>query len=203
MMAPASQANTAAEEIIEETMQTADEVGATATNDIALLSFDWHVPDRLPYHARQNVLAWTCDVRPIIVDGVLHEDHYLAFSANVSTNPAVIEIEYAGIIDGLPYRELSNVVTSSYPASSVITLQSGSHTCFWFRCKVPDFAINARRDWSGEALFGSATAGGGFDLVGLLQVDADGDVYVGRTGTWAIGGQECTWTNGILIEAAK
>lgn len=188
---------------IDAAREVTDQIEQIATNDVAYISFDWHADTRQPYHSRQNVLAWTCDVRPITIDGVLHEDHFLAFSSGVSTNPAVIEIEYAGLVDGQPYRELSNVVTSSYPASSIVTLQSGSHTCFWFRCKVPPFAVGARRDWSGEALFGSASAGGGFDLVGLLQVDDNGDVYVGRTGTWTIGGQNCTFTNGILIEASQ
>ena len=190
------------EQTLETTALTADSLEATATNDVTFISFDWHAPDRQPYHARQNVLAWTCAVRPIEIEGVLHEDHFIEFSAGVSTNPAVIEIEYAVTRDdGEIYREFANVVTSSYPHTEVVNLQSGSHTCYWFRCRVPGFAVDSIRDWSGEALFGSPSAGSGFDLVGVLQVDDDGHVYEGKSGTYTIGGVQVTYTNGIMVEA--
>lgn len=203
-LAPTAGRTDAAAEAVEEAERGADDLEATATNEVNYISFDWHAPDRQPYHARQNVLAWTCEVRPIEVGGQLHEDHFIEFSAGVSTNPAVIEIEYAMTQkDGQVYRELANVVTSSYPHTEVVNLQSGAHTCYWFRCRVPQFAATAVRDWSGEALFGSSTGGAGFDLVGILQVDDNGQVYVGESGTYMLGGTQCVYTNGIMVEAAQ
>lgn len=171
------------------------------TNGIVTLSFDWHAPNRLPYHERQNVLAWTASVVPTNIAGVLYEDHFVAFNAGASTNPAVILIEYAGRReDGSIERYSAPVVTNSYPDTSVVTLQSGAYTCYWFRVAVPAAFTNSVRDWNGEALFGSpAGSGKGFDLLGTLVVDDGNDVWVGATTNHVLGGVTNEFRNGINI----
>lgn len=173
----------------------------TSTNDVVTLSFSWHAPDRLPYHERQNVLAWTALVVPTNIAGTLYEDHYVSFNAAASTNPAVILIEYARRRDdGTVERYSSEVVTNSYPLTSVVTLQSGSHTCYWFRCPVPSAFTNDVRDWNGEALFGSPSGSGrGFDLLGTLVVDDGNEVWAGATTNLFIGGATNEFKNGINV----
>lgn len=179
-----------------------DEVEAvTASNDVVTISFDWHAPDRLPYHERQNVLAWTAQVVPTNIAGVLYEDHYVCFNAAASTNPAVILIEYARTVDGGTVERYSSaVVTNSYPETSVVELQSGSHTCYWFRCPVPAAFTNELRDWNGEALFGSPSGSGrGFDLLGTLVVDDGDDIWVGASTNHVFGAITNEFKNGINV----
>jgi len=192
-----TQAAAAANEV---TRAALEEVEAT-TNDVWTFSFDWHAPQRLPYHERQNVLAWTAQVVPTNIAGTLYEDHYVAFNSQASTNPAVILIEYAGKDDaGNVVRYSADVVTNSFPATSVVTLQSGSYTCYWFRCAVPAAFIDVPRDWNGEALFGSpAGSGKGFDLLGTLVVDDGDDIWVGATTNAVLGGVTNEFRNGINV----
>jgi hypothetical protein len=176
------------------------EVEAT-TNEVWTLSFDWHAPNRLPYHERQNVLAWTVTVAPTNIDGVLYEDHFVSFNSSASTNPAVILIEYAGKDEaGNITRYSASVVTNSFPDTSVVTLQSGSYICYWFRCAVPLPFVNSVRDWNGEALFGSPHGSGkGFDLLGTLVIDDGNDVWVGATTNHVFGSVTNVFKNGINI----
>lgn len=171
-------------------------------NPEAVLSFDWHSPDRLPEHDRQNVLARTVWVTPTNIAGVLYEDHYVAFNAAASTNPAVILIEYAGRgNDGTVVREQAETVTNSYPNTVVLSLQSGSHTCYWFRCNVPVAFTNRLRDWNGEAIFGAPDGSGkGFDLLGTIVIDDGGDLWLGATTNMVIGSITNTVKNGIILE---
>lgn len=150
-------------------------------------------------------MAWTCKVAETNIGGVLCEDHYVAFNATASTNPAVIEVEYAATMpDGSIYRETSNVITSSYPEASIVELQSGSHTCYWFRCAVPAFARDRARDWCGEALFGAPSGSAhGFDMLGVLHIDTDNNVWVGRTGEFDIGGSHCVFSNGVCLAVTE
>lgn len=174
----------------------------SATNNIVTLSFDWHAAQRLPWNEKQNVLAQTVLVAPTNISGVLYEDHYVAFNSSASTNPAVILIEYARRLDdGSIERESARVVTNSYPFTSVVSLQSGNYTCYWFRCAVPVAFTNAVRDWSGEALFGSpAESGRGFDLLGTLVIDDGNEVWAGATTNVVIGSQTNVFRNGIRTE---
>lgn len=192
-----TQAAAAANEV---TRAALEEVEA-ATNEVWTFSFDWHAPQRLPYHERQNVLAWTAQVVPTNIAGTLYEDHYVAFNSQASTNPAVILIEYAGKDDaGNVVRYSADVVTNSFPVTSVVTLQSGSYTCYWFRCAVPAAFVGSTRDWNGEALFGSpAGSGKGFDLLGTLVVDDGDDIWVGATTNAVLGGVTNEFRNGINI----
>lgn len=178
---------------------------AVATHSVATLSFDWSARERLPYHDAQNVLASTCAVVATNIGGVLYEDHFVEFNATASTNPAVILIEYARTLDnGTVERYSQKTVTNSYPATSVLNLQSGAHTCYWFRCAVPEAFTNCVRDWNGEALFGSPSdSGHGFDLLGTLVVDDGNEVWVGATTNIVAGGITNAVKNGIILEAQK
>jgi hypothetical protein len=190
-----------AQESVAQAEADLDEVDAvTASNDVVTLSFDWHAPDRLPYHERQNVLAWTAQVVPTNINGTLYEDHYIAFNASASTNPAVILIEYAQQTPAGIVRYSSEVTTNSFPDTTVVELQSGSHTCYWFRCPVPTAFTNELRDWNGEALFGSPSGSGrGFDLLGTLVVDDGDDIWVGATTNIFMGGITNEFRNGINV----
>lgn len=185
--------------------QAADDLAAAsaATNAaIVTLSFDWHAPDRLPYHAAQNVMAYVPWVFTTNINGVAYEDHCVAFNAVASTNPAVILIEYARTLDdGTVERHTSGVVTSSYPHTRTVELSSGSYECYWFRCAVPVDYTNSVRNWSGEALFGAPyDSGKGFDLLGTLVVDDGNDVWVGANTNMVIGGVTNIVRNGAITE---
>lgn len=175
-----------------------------ASNRVATISFDWHSPDRLPMHDRQNVLGRTVQVIPTNINGALCEDHYVAFSAQATTNPAVILIEYARTMDdGTVERYSAKTVTNSYPVRVLVTVQSGTHTCYWFRCEVPAAFTASVRDWNGEALFGSPQdSGKGFDLLGTLVVDDGDNVWVGANTNMVIGGLTNTVRNGIITEGS-
>jgi len=165
------------------TNTAAQAVAFVATNHTVTYSFDWHSPNRLPYHDRRNVLGRTVKVAATNIAGVLYEDHYVAFNERATTNPAVILIEYARTLDdGSIERYSSPTITNSYPIMVPVELQSGSHTCYWFRCEVPLAFTNCVRDWNGEALFGSPTGSGkGFDLLGTLVIDDGDNIWEGAT----------------------
>lgn len=175
------------------------------SNEVWTLSFDWHAPDRLPHHERQNVLGWTAAVIPTNIAGTLYEDHYVAFNSNASTNPAVILIEYAQTTPQGVVRYSAEVVTNSYPDTAVVNLQSGAHTCYWFRVAVPAAFVGSVRDWNGEALFGSPSGSGrGFDLLGTLVIDDGDDIWVGATTNHVFGAVANEFKNGINVtEAAQ
>jgi hypothetical protein len=174
------------------------------TNNVVTLSFDWHSPNRLPYHDRQNVLGRTVWVQPTNILGVLYEDHYVAFNESATTNPAVILIEYARDLgNGTVERYSSATITNSFPVMFPIAVQSGVHTCYWFRCEVPAAFINCCvRDWNGEALFGSPDGSEkGFDLLGTLLIDDGDNIWEGATTNMVVNGVTNTVKNGIILEA--
>jgi len=184
---------------------TAAQVEAfVSTNDVVTFSFDWHSPNRLPYHDRQNVLGRTVLVHPTNILGTLYEDHYVAFNEAATTNPAVILIEYARDRgDGTVERYSSPTITNSYPVMVPVTLQSGVHTCYWFRCAVPLAFTNSCvvRDWNGEALFGSPDgSGNGFDLFGTLLIDDGDNIWEGATTNMVIGAKTNEVKNGVILE---
>lgn len=183
----------------------AETLSVVESNEVVTLSFDWHASDRLPAHDRQNVLAWTTKVSPTNISGVLYEDHYVAFNAMASTNPAVILIEYAKRIDdGTIERFSATVVTNSYPQTVPVALQSGTYDCYWFRCAVPVAYTNSVRNWNGEALFGSpADSGKGFDLLGTLVIDDGGSVWVGANTNAVINGVTNAFRNGINVTGGQ
>lgn len=185
------------------TNNAADAVAFVATNHIVTYSFDWHSPNRLPYNDSQNVLGRTVKVATTNIGGILHEDHYVAFNEQATTNPAVILIEYAWTLDdGTIERFSSPTITNSYPVLVPVVLQSGTNFCYWFRCQVPDAFTNSLRDWNGEALFGSpAGSGKGFDLLGTLVIDDGDNIWEGATTNMIVGGITNAVKNGIILEA--
>ncbi|HRR33943.1 MAG TPA: hypothetical protein P5026_07595 [Kiritimatiellia bacterium] len=202
VLSNASEMINGAEEAVDKAQEDLDYIEeATDSADNYTISFNWDAHDRLPYHERQNVLAWTPWVAQTNIGGTLYEDHYVEFNDHASTNPAVILIEYARTRDdGSVERYTSEVVTNSYPDTVVLEMQSGSHTCYWFRCAVPSAFVGDVRDWIGEALFGSpAGSGKGFDLHGTLVIDDGDDVWVGATTNHVIGGMTNVFENGINI----
>jgi hypothetical protein len=203
-VAAAQTANAAALQAIEAaTNLAADVIAYVETNEVITLSFDWHSPDRLPYHDRQNVLGRTVWVTPTNIAGVLYEDHYVAFNESATTNPAVILIEYATRDnDGDVVRFSAETVTNSFPTTYPITVQSGTHTCYWFRCAVPvAFTNGCLRDWNGEALFGSPDGSNkGFDLLGTLVIDDGNNVWVGATTNIIWGDVTNAVRNGVITE---
>jgi hypothetical protein len=173
------------------------------TNNVVTFSFDWHTPNRLPYHDMQNVLGYTVWVQPTNILGVLYEDHYVAFNESATTNPAVILIEYARKLDnGTVQRISSPTITNSFPTMYPITVQSGTHTCYWFRCEVPAAFTNCCvRDWNGEALFGSPEGSGkGFDLLGTMLIDDGDNVWEGATTNMVFGAITNQVKNGVILE---
>lgn len=189
---------------IEQATNIANQVSSFVdTNNVVTLSFDWHSPNRLPYHDRQNVLGRTVWVQPTNIAGVAYEDHYVAFNESATTNPAVILIEYSRRLDnGTIQRISSPTITNSYPDMVPVTLQSGVHTCYWFRCEVPAAFTNCCvRDWNGEALFGSPEGSGkGFDLLGTLVVDDGDNIWQGSTTNIVIGAKTNAVKNGVILE---
>ena len=185
------------------TNSAASATSFVSTNNVVTLSFDWHSPNRLPYHDRQNVLARTVKVASTNIGGIMYEDHYVAFNEAATTNPAVILIEYSRTRDdGTVERYSSQTITNSYPVMVPINLQSGSHTCYWFRCEVPLAFTNAVRDWNGEALFGSPEGSGkGFDLLGTLLIDDGDNIWEGATTNMVVNGVTNAVKNGIILEA--
>lgn len=181
---------------------TFDAVADVATNTaVEYISFDWHVPNRLVDDGRQNVMAWTVQVVPANINDVLFEDHYVAFNATASTNPAVIVIDYAVTNPTGGVEHISaNVIASSYPDLIPVTVASGIHSCYWYRVQVPEAFVNSVRDWNGEALFGAPPDRGGFDIQGTLVVDDGDNVWIGRTDDIDLGdGSYLSITNGIVI----
>jgi len=193
---------TSSNAVITATNTAAEVESYVDTNNVVTFSFDWHSPNRLPYHERQNVLGRTVWVQPTNILGVVHEDHYVAFNESATTNPAVIMIEYARTLDnGTVERISSPTVTNSYPNMYPVTLQSGVHTCYWFRCAVPVAYTNSLRDWNGEALFGSPEGSGkGFDLLGTLLIDDGDNIWEGATTNMVFGAVTNQVKNGIVLE---
>lgn len=191
-----------AEEAAEQIQEDIDFINETTTaTDIYTISFNWDAPDRLPYHEKQNILAWNPWVSSTNINGVLYEDHFVEFNAHASTNPAIILIEYAlPHDDGTVERYTSEVITNSYPDTVVLEMQSGSKTCYWYRCAVPLPFIGYVRDWNGEVLFGAPHGSGkGFDLLGTLVVDDGNNLWVGATTNHMVNGVEHRFKNGINV----
>lgn len=199
---PHDAAESAKEDVTAATNVMAMAEAAVTNAEIYTISFDWHSPNRLPYHYRQNVMGYVAAVIPTNIAGILYEDHYVSFNATASTNPAIITIEYAQTLDdGTAERYSANVTTNSYPDTHIVELQSGSYTCFWFRCAVPAAVTNCVRDWNGEALFGGPVGSDtGFDVLGTLVVDDGDNVWVGATTNMVIGTGTNIVRNGFITE---
>jgi hypothetical protein len=102
--------------------------------------------------------------------------------------------------NGTVQRFSSPTITNSYPVMVPVNLQSGSHTCYWFRCEVPMAFTNAVRDWNGETLFGSPEGSGkGFDLLGTLLIDDGDNIWAGATTNMVVNGVTNAVKNGVIL----
>lgn len=172
------------------------------TQSVWSVSCGWPMRDRTPEHATQNVLGENPWRSNVWINGELYHDHYVAFNASVGTNPAILSIDYtARQNDGSLARWLASVTTNSYPQKSVLHLEHGAYTCYWFRCKVPEAITNCVIDWDREVIFGAPTGTGrGFNIAGVFVVSKDGELWQGRTYTNVVDGATNVVINGIRVE---
>ncbi|HPS07288.1 MAG TPA: hypothetical protein PLG22_07135 [Kiritimatiellia bacterium] len=181
---------------------TLDQVSSLVeTQEIWTISSGWPMSDRIPYHEEQNVMGENPWRSNVWINGELYHDHYVAFNSMVGTNPAILSIDYtARADDGSVSRWLCDVVSNSYPQASVITLEHGSYTCYWFRCKVPAAITNCVMDWDREVVFGAPQGSGrGFNIAGVFVVSKDGQLWQGRTYTNIVNGVTNVVINGIKV----
>jgi len=174
-----------------------------STQEVWTMSFGWPMADRTPPNPRQNVLGETVWRSNVWVNGTLFHDHYVHFNELVSTNPAVLNIQYTKRLDdGTLQRWLANVTTNSYPNTSVINLEHGSYTCYWFRCQCPVAITNSVIDWDREVAFGAPLGSdSGFNVMGVFLIDDQyGDVWAGISLTNVVGSVTNIWLNGLKVE---
>lgn len=169
------------------------------TQDVWTVSAGWPMADRTPPHDAQNVMGENPWRSNVWINGELFHDHYVAFNASVGTNPAIISIDYTAVNDaGDTARWLASVTTNSYPETSVITLEHGSYTCYWFRCKAPVAITNCVTDWDREVIFGAPTDERGFNIAGTFVVSKDGELWQGRSYTNIV-----NWITNVLINGVN
>jgi hypothetical protein len=173
------------------------------TQEVWTLSFGWPMEDRTPPNPRQNVLGECVWRSNVWVNGTLYHDHYIHFNELVSTNPAVLNIQYTKRLDdGTLQRWLANVSTNSYPNTSVINLEHGSYTCYLFRCQCPVAITNSVIDWDREVAFGAPLGSdSGFTVQGVFLIDEEnGDTWEGISLTNVVNGVTNVWLNGLKVE---
>jgi hypothetical protein len=195
---------TAQNMIIEATNKLASITSQIETQEVWTLSFGWPMEDRTPPNERQNVLGECVWRSNVWVNGTLFHDHYVHFNELVSTNPAVLNIEYSKRLDdGSITRWTANVTTNSYPNTSVVDLEHGSYTCYWFRCQCPTALTNCVIDWDREVVFGAPLdTESGFNVMGVFLIDDEyGDVWEGISYTNVVGSVTNLWLNGLKVEA--
>lgn len=179
-----------------------------STQQVCTVSFGWPMRDRTPYHEEQNVMGENPWRSNVWINGELYHDHYISFNESVGTNPSVISIDYtARADDGSMQRWLENVITNSYPQTHIVQLESGSYTCYVFRCKCPPAITNSVIDWDREVVFGApALTKRGFNIAGVFVVSKNGQLWKGRSYTNIVDGVTNLTINGIrcsTLEAAE
>lgn len=173
---------------------TADVIAAASTAECWTVDCDWPLASR--YDTYKNVLVSFSWSQPTNVSGVLYDDNYLEFSQTPGDAPQML-FDYH---DRLGRTNYVTAVTNSYPDTFVVQTQSGSHTCYWFRCEVPSAFTNCVRTWDDEARLGGPVGSDqGFDIAGTLLLDDGGTLYQGRTLTTVIGGVDCEFQHGLLV----
>lgn len=167
---------------------------AIPTASAYTIDCDWHYSTREP--AALNYLSQELWATPTNINGVLCEDHYIQFSSLPSEAPSTV-FEYQ---DLLGETHLSKTFTNSFPTLHGITLPSGVHSCYWFRCEVPVAFTNRLRTWEGEVRFGGpVNSEYGFDVAGVFIIDDGNSIWQGRTVTKTFGTNTVEFSNGIAI----
>lgn len=160
------------------------------------LDLDWHPETRVPDAA--NIMAWEAWAQPVVVGGVLCEDHYVAFSATPTEAPGMV-FDYADLTGE---RHAAQAFTNSFPTLYGVTLPSGVHSCYWFRCEVPAPFRTRLRTWNGEVRFGGPPGSAfGFDIAGILLIDDGNAIWRGLTTNIVFNGEALEHVNGILLNA--
>lgn len=196
----AAATNAVTAQILAAASNTLAEVGArVATQDVWTVSFGWPMGDRTPAHEEQNVMGEKPARSNVWINGELYHDHYVAFNALVGTNPAILSVEYSARTDaGAVQSWWADVTTNSYPSASVIQLEHGAYTCYWFRCKCPTALTNSVIDDDREVIFGAPPESDrGFNIAGVFVVSRDGQLWQGRTYTNVVDGLTNIVVNGI------
>lgn len=170
-------------------------VSIARTNAVALtLDLDWHTPTRVPDAV--NIMANQVWVNPTNIGGTLCDDHYIRFTATPTEAPSMIFDYYD--LNGERYTVKAD--TNSYPQLFGVTLPSGVHSCYWFRCEVPARFVQRLRTWDGEVRFGGPLGSSyGFDLAGILLIDNGNAVWQGLTTNIVYNGQTLEHINGICV----
>lgn len=170
-------------------------ISAASTSQCWTVDVDWPLASR--YDLGANVLVAFSWSQPTNVNGVLYDDHFLSFSQEPGDVPQML-FDYH---DQTGTTQYVAAVTNSFPTTSIVLTQSGVQTCYWFRCEVPVAFTNCVRTWDDEARLGGPIGSGqGFDIAGTLLLDNGGTLYQGRTLTTTIGGQECEFQHGLLLD---
>lgn len=172
----------------------ASQVLALATDYSALtIAVDW------PHSSRPdpaNIMASEIMVCPTNITDVLYEIRYIEFSQLPSEAPGIV-VQYK---DQRGNSMLVEPETNSFPDLFNITVQSGSHSCYWFRVKVPDQFKRNLRTWETDVKFGGPIGSAyGFEIAGLIVISEGGNYWRGLSKNLMIGGESRTFDNGVLM----
>jgi len=185
-------------------------ISAAATNLAALTAIEctnaavMNIDFGWSYHTREpqaiNQMAQVHWVAPTNINGVQCEDHYIEFSAEPTEAPGMV-FNYRDLL-GTEYN--AEAFTNSYPDLYPITLPSGVHSCYWFRCEVPIAFTNRLRRWKGPARFGGPVGSSyGLSIAGTFLVDDGNTIWQGRTLTAEIGSNTVEWLKGVAVTPAS
>jgi len=200
----ASALDTAARSL--EKCEAAEYVSAMATSTVALVSEELAnaaaitVDFGFSYQSREpsavNQMAQVQWVTATNISGILYEDHYVEFSSTPTEAPGMV-FDYSDLLNESHTVE---AITNSFPTVYGITLPSGVHSCYWFRCEVPVAFTNRLRTWKGPVRFGGPVGSSyGLSIAGVFLIDDGNTIWQGRTLTTQIGSNTVEWLNGVSV----
>jgi len=165
-----------------------------AAAEVTTLTCSW------PYQTREpnavNQMAHEHWATPTNIAGTLYEDHYIEFSSAPTEAPGMV-FEYTDLL-GETYN--SEAITNSYPTAYPVSLPSGVHSCYRFRCAVPAAFTARLRTWTGPVRFGGPVGSSyGLSIAGVFLIDVGSTIWQGRTLTTEIGSNTVEWINGVAV----
>lgn len=168
-------------------------IDLAADANILTLAADW------PHSARPepaNIMASEILVCPTNIADVLYEIRYIEFSQLPSEAPNIV-VQYK---DQRGNTATSEPDTNSFPTLVGVDVQSGSHSCYWFRVKVPERFRQNLRTWETDVKFGGPLGSAyGFEISGLIVIAEGGNYWRGLTKDLTIGGETHSFNNGVLM----
>jgi len=171
----------------------AQAIAETNSMSMITLAADWPHTER-PEPA--NIIASQIWVEPTNVVGELYENRYIEFSSVPSESPRIV-VNY---MDQRGNSVLVEPITNSFPTLVGINVQSGSHSCYWFRVKVPDMFRHNLRTWEDDVKFGGPIGSGyGFEVAGIIVFGSAGEYWRGIDAELTIGGDSLEFSNGVLM----